>query len=261
MLLTRGAELPPKIRYAFAIRRFLRSDGNLNENGRRPFGDHEPTGCNTENLGNTGCPDERYQYEEQNHIMAVHNKRPVTRHLFGGGMRFSPRCSVPIDWYREKIVPKYRRGQEVTDEQIVQWDKDDVESTIRAIIGGTDVRGFRLYKLGIHGPYCGWANLLGYGLIQQIWLLLDGANHLEQMAAENDWGQFEIYCTYHEHYQPGEEAEAHHKTYHIKRSHHLFSKFTLGQIMGMTDEEYLRREAMPFLADDDPELYAELMAD
>lgn len=261
MVLIKGKELPRKIRLAFAIRRFFRDDRNRNAKGLCPFGDHVPTGCETENLGNTGCPDERYQHEEQNHIVTVHKKRPVGRHLFGGGFRFSRRCGVPIQWYRDKISPKYKGKDYVaTDEEIISWDHEDVEAAIRAIIGGTDVRGFKLYKLGIHGPYCGWATLLEYGLIQQIWLLLDGAKRIEQLAVDNDWGQFEIYCTYHEHYQPGEDAEPHHHTYTIKRSHEMFAKYSLEEIMNMTDEEFLRREAMDFLADEDPELYAELMA-
>lgn len=260
MVLIRGTELPRKIRMAFAVRRFFRWDGNRNGLGLRPFGDHVQTECATENLGNTGCPDERYQCEEQGHIVAVHKKHPVQRHLFGGGMRFSAQCGVPIGWYREKIVPKYRPGQAVTDEEIIRWDHEDVEATIRAIIGGNDVRGFRLYKLGIHGPHCGWASLLGYGLIQQIWLQLDGAKRLEQMAIDNQWGPFEIYATYYEHYQMGEQVDPHHRTYPIKRSHDVFAKYSLDQVMSMTDEEYLRLEAMEFLCDDDPELYAELMA-
>jgi hypothetical protein len=93
-----------------------------------------------------------------------------------------------------------------------------------------------------------------------MWLLLDGAKRLEKMAAENQWGPFEIYTTYHEHYQIGEGAEPHHRTYPIKRSHEVFTKYSLERIMAMSDEEYLRLEAMEFLSDDDPELYAELMS-
>lgn len=260
MLLTRGTELPRNVRHAFAIRRFLRWQGNRDQAGRLPFGDHEPTTCQTDNLGDTGCPDERYQPEEQNHIMTVHNKRPVQRNLFGGGMRFSQRCGVPLAWYREKIVPKYRPGETISDDELMQWDHEEVEAAIRAIIMGNDVRGFRLYKLGVHGPHCGWAQLLNYGLIHQIWLMIDGANRLELMARTNNWGPFEIYVTYHEHYRFSDADQPHHRTYPVKRSHELFAKYTLDQIMSMTDEEFLRREAMEFLADDDPELYAELLA-
>ena len=44
----------------------------------------------------------------------------------------------------------------------------------------------RLYKLGIHGPHCGWAGILGYGLIQQLWLLVDACGDLEQRALDVD---------------------------------------------------------------------------
>lgn len=244
-------------RIKIAVRRFLRWERLVDAEGNRPLMDHVPSNCRTENIGDTSCRDERQLIEDLLHTADLQGRNPLLNPLYGGGKRFSKRCGVPIDWYRREIAPLYRPGVQFSDEEILAWDREELETAIRAIIKGIVVRGSRLYKVGIHGPNCGWARLLNYGLIHQLWLVIDGCNTLEQMARDNGWGPFQVYATYHEHF-PLEDGTQSHHTYAIRRKHALFSKYTLDEILSMTDREFLRREAGEFLRLEDPELLDEL---
>src|SRR5262249_15338114 len=153
--------------------------------------------------------------------------------------------------YRDQTAPLYKPGQHWTDQDLITWDRDEVESAVRSIIKAVVVRKMRLHMLSIHGPHCGWANLLGYGLIQQLWLVVDGAKNLEERAQRGVWGQFRVYCTYHEHYtKPGQTAQTH-RTFPIRRAHPFFKRYTLTEVMGMSDAEFLMMEGGMWLRQHD----------
>lgn len=236
-------------RIKLATRRLLRGLGLLT--------DHTPSACDSENIGDTGCRDERYQIEEINHTVELQQRNPLLNSLYGGGMRFSPWCDVPVEWYQKKIAPLFVPGRQVSEAKVRDWDHDELDTAIRGVIKGIVVRGSRLYKLGVHGPSCGWATILGYGLIQQLWLVADGCQALEERAIKCSWGQFRVYGTYHEHYQLDDGQELH-RTYAVNRHHSLFAMYPMAVIMKMTDEQFLHREAPDWLRHDDPKLYAEL---
>lgn len=204
---------------------------------------HQRTFAPTPNIGNTGCPDERCHIEEIGHTKTIQQLDPVLNPLLGGGMRFSPHFPIPISFYQETVAPKYRPGEMVTVDEIVQWDREEVEVAVRNIIKASSIRGFSVYKLDIHGPHCGWADLCGLGLIQQIWLVIDARRELKALAAPGRWQEpeFEIYCTYHEHFPNG--GRIGHKTYLIDKSHRLFRQYSSEDILGLTDEEFLERHA------------------
>ena len=247
-----SAGVPLELRIKLAVRQYLKSIHLLNG--------HVPSDVEGNNVGYTCCNDDRFFLEHTIHLAHIQQRNPLPIPLFGGGMRFSPSCGVPIDFYREKTAPLYKPGRHWTDQELIDWDREEVESAVRSIIKAVVVRGLKLHMLSIHGPHCGWAGLLGHGLVQQIWLVTDGARELERRAQRGVWGPFRVYCTYHEHYQrPGQELQTH-RTFPIRRAHQLFRKYSVEQMLAMSDREFLQREAMDWLSDRDPQLARELRA-
>lgn len=247
MILGNGLDRDQRLK--LVVRRYLR-DQNL-------LTDHTPSSCESENIGDTACRDERYLIEEIKHTAELQQRNPLLNPLYGGGMRYSPFCGVPVEWYRQNIAPLYKPNQRISEYEIRTWDREELETAIRAIIKGIVVRDSRLYKLTIHGPHCGWAKILGYGLAQQIWLTADGCRALEGRAVSSGWGQFKVYGTYHEHFKLDDGTPLH-RTYAIKRTHPLFERYSTSKMMTIDDESFLRLEAMDWIRTNEPELFADL---
>lgn len=189
----------------------------------------------TPNIGKITCRDDRSFNTEARYVEDVSGIGVIPYPIYGGVMRFSEYCpEMPDSVLGFKSSPNVFHA----------------ETLAEAIRAGIKFRGNRLLKAGGHGISCGWASALDRGHWQHARLVVDGAQNLQQRCERERWvpdgtRPFRVFPAFHHHL--GTETDNQH-SYAINPGHDLIGKYSMDQVMCMSDRVFLEAEAPDVLS-------------
>jgi len=233
-----------RLRIEEGIFQALRSEGLLEKHRRN----HRP--CSK--IGFVGCRDPRCHFEHAGHLREKHGLIAVGYPLFGGGFRLSEHAPIDVDFWT-RVTRMTFPSAELEDAFVSDRDFAHRQSCLEAIASGVLLLGIDILNLDVHGPKCSWASMHGVGLHHQLWFNHSARLRVDSLAHDGRWikearefgremsnDRFTVYETLHWHtdQDTGHDGEAH-ATWRIEPEHELFQRFSMAQIKGLTEEQFL----------------------